>query len=80
MGERRGVYRVLVAKPKVKNHLGDPGIDGRIILRLIIRKWVCVDGIELAWDRDRWWAPVNAVMNLLCSIKCGEFLELLKTG
>jgi len=33
MGERRGLYRVLVGKPEGKNHLGDPGIDGRIILR-----------------------------------------------
>ena len=38
-GERRGVYRVLVGKPKGKNHLGDPDVDGRIILRLIFRKW-----------------------------------------
>ena len=37
MGEWRGVYRVLVGKPEVKNHLGDPGVDGRIILRWIFR-------------------------------------------
>jgi len=36
--------------------LGDPGVDGKIILRLIFRKWdVGVwTGIELAQDRDRW--------------------------
>jgi hypothetical protein len=22
-----------------RNHLGDPGVDGRMILRLIFRKW-----------------------------------------
>jgi len=38
MGERRGVYRVLVAKFEGKSHLRDPGIDGRIILRWIFRK------------------------------------------
>jgi hypothetical protein len=32
-GKRRCVYRVLVEKPEEKNHLGDPGVDGRIILR-----------------------------------------------
>jgi len=37
-GVRRGVCRVLVGKPERKNHLGDPGIDGRIILRWILRK------------------------------------------
>ena len=31
-GGRRGIYRVLMGKPEGKNHLGDPGIDGRIIL------------------------------------------------
>jgi hypothetical protein len=38
MGERRGVYRVLAGKPEERNHLGDAGVDGRIILRWIFRK------------------------------------------
>jgi hypothetical protein len=38
MGERRGVYSVVVGKPEGKNHLEDPGVDGRIILRSIFRK------------------------------------------
>jgi hypothetical protein len=33
MGEKRGVNRVFVGKPEGKNHLGDPGLDGSIILR-----------------------------------------------
>ena len=36
MGERRGV---LVGKLEGKRPLGDPGVDGRIILRWIFRKW-----------------------------------------
>ena len=39
MGERRRICRVLVGKPEGKNHLKDPGVDGRIILKLIFRKW-----------------------------------------
>jgi len=38
MGDRRGVYRVLVGKPEGKNHLGDPDVDGRVMLRWIFRK------------------------------------------
>jgi hypothetical protein len=40
MGEERGVYRVVVGKPEGQGPLGrDPGVDGRIILRWIFRKW-----------------------------------------
>jgi hypothetical protein len=39
IGEGRGMYRVLVGNPERKNHWGDPGVDGRIILRRIFRKW-----------------------------------------
>jgi len=39
MGERRGVYMVLVGKPEGKNHSKDPGLDGITILRWIFRKW-----------------------------------------
>jgi hypothetical protein len=47
------------------DHLEDPGIDGRIILKLIFKKWDGgMDWIELSQDRDMWRAVVNAVMNL----------------
>ena len=50
------------------DHLGDPRVDERIILRWIFRKWDvgcgCMDWIELARDRDRWQELENAVMNL----------------
>jgi hypothetical protein len=47
------------------DYLGDPGVDGRIILNWIFKKWDGgMDWIELAQDRDRWRALVNAVMNL----------------
>jgi len=36
MDERRGVYRDLVRE---RDYLGDPGIDGRIILRWIFGRW-----------------------------------------
>jgi len=48
-----------------KDHLGDPGVDGRIILRWSFRKWSVggMDWIELAQDRDKWRAFVKAVIN-----------------
>jgi hypothetical protein len=39
MDEERWVYRVLLGKPEGKNHLGDQGVDERIILRWIFKKW-----------------------------------------
>jgi len=39
-----------------------------------------MDWIELAYDKERWRALVNAVMNLWGYIKCGEFLDWLRTG
>jgi hypothetical protein len=45
-----------------RDHLGDPGVNGRIILRWIFGKWDV--GIELAQDRDRWRAFVNVVINV----------------
>jgi hypothetical protein len=49
-----------------RDRLKIPGVDGRIILRYIFRKWDVrgMDWIDLAQDREMWRALVNAVMNL----------------
>jgi hypothetical protein len=47
--------------PRKRDHLEDPDLDGRIILRWIFRKW---DVIAWTQDRDRWRALVIAVMNI----------------
>jgi hypothetical protein len=41
------LHRVLVGKPEAKRPLGDPDVDGRIILRWIFRKW---EGVETEWS------------------------------
>jgi hypothetical protein len=47
-------------------HLGDPGVNWRIILRWIFSKWDVggMDWIYRAEDRDRWRTLMNGVMNL----------------
>ena len=45
-----------------RDHLEDKGLDGRIILKWNFRRGV--DWIDLAQDRDRWRALVNAVRNI----------------
>jgi hypothetical protein len=65
MEERRSVHRVLVEKPEGKRPLGRPSRrweDNKMDLQEVGR-WG-TDWIELAQDRDRWWALVNAVMKL----------------
>jgi len=37
-----------VEKPEGKNHLEDPGVDRKIILRWIFRMWVMGDGLDRA--------------------------------
>ena len=39
MGARRGVCRVLWGNLRERDSFEDPGVDGRIILRWILRKW-----------------------------------------
>jgi hypothetical protein len=66
IGDRRGMYRVLVGKPEGKRPLERPGRRWEDNIKVDLQEVGCrgMDWNELAWDRDRWWALVNAVMNL----------------
>jgi len=66
MGERRGVYRVLVGKPVGKRPLGRPRRRWEDNIKMNPQEVGCggMGWMELAQDRDRWRAFVTAVMNL----------------
>jgi len=65
IGERRGVYRVLVGKPEGKRPLGRPR-RGEEDIKMNIQEVGCrvMDWNEMTQDTDRWRAPMNTVMNL----------------
>jgi hypothetical protein len=51
-----------LVNPRKRNNLEDPGVDGRIIIRWIFRKWDgSMDLIDLAQDKNSWRALINAV-------------------
>jgi hypothetical protein len=65
MGEKRGAYRILVGRPEGRRSLGRPRHRWEDNIKMDLQDvgW-CVDWIELAQDKDRWRALVNAVMNV----------------
>jgi hypothetical protein len=66
MVERRGVYRVLMGESEGKRSLGRPRRRWEDNIKMDLQEVGCggMGWIHLVQDRDRWWALVNAVMNL----------------
>jgi hypothetical protein len=66
IGEERGAYRILVGRPKGRRPLGRPRRRWKDHIKMGIREVGCgsMNWIDLAQNRDRWPALVNAVMNL----------------
>jgi hypothetical protein len=76
MEDRRGVNRILVGKPEGKRPIGIPRHRGEDNIKMDLQEVGCgvTDWIELAQDRDRWQALVNAVMNLQVPQNARKFL------
>jgi hypothetical protein len=66
MGEDRSVHRVLVRRPKGKRPLGRPRHRWEDSIKMDLQEigGGRVDWIDLAQDRDRWWALVGTVRDL----------------
>jgi hypothetical protein len=65
MGEKRDAYRILVGRPGGRRPLGRHRRRWEDNIKMDLEEvgWG-MDWIDLAQDRDRWRALVNAVMNL----------------
>jgi len=66
MGERRGVYRVLVGKSEGKKQIGRPRCRWKDNIKMDLQEVRCggMDWNDLAQDRDRWRALLNLVRNV----------------
>jgi hypothetical protein len=63
--QKRNTYRLLVGKSKEKRPSGRRHRwADNIKMDLRERGWGGMDWISLATDKNKWWAPLNAVMNL----------------
>ena len=80
MGDGRGMYRVLVGKPKGQRPLGRPRCRWEDNIKMDLQEVGCggMDWIELAQDRGRWSALVNVTMNLWVPQNVGNFLASCK--
>jgi hypothetical protein len=66
MGDRIGVYRILVGRPEGKRQIGRPRRRWEDNIEIDVKEvgWRGMDWIDLAEDRERWLALVNVAMNL----------------
>ena len=78
MGEGRGVYTVLVGKPEGKRPLGRSRRRWEDNIKMDLQEVGGMNWIELAQDRDRWRALVNAAMKLRVPWNVGNFLTCCK--
>jgi hypothetical protein len=72
MGDRTGAYSALMEK----DHFQDLGLDGRIILKFISRKWMERSGLDCSGSgQGQVAATCECGYEPSGSIKCGELID-----
>jgi predicted small integral membrane protein len=77
MNSKINVYRVLMGKSEGKTPLKRFKHRWEDNIKMDLRQigWCVVDWINLAQDRNQWWALVNTVINLRDSLHFGNFFS-----
>ena len=74
MGERRGVYRVLVGKPEGRRTLGKPKYRWESIIKMYLQEMGRgMEWFDLHMNKHRCRTVVNGVMNFLVSQNTENF-------
>jgi len=75
-GDRRRAGKVLVGRPDGNRTFGKPVRRWEDNSKMDLQDvgWESMDWIDLAQNRDRWWALVNAVMSSRVPLKVEYFL------
>jgi len=72
MGERRGLYKFLVEKPKRKKRLGKPRHRWEDNIKMDLQEVDVGAWIGLIWQVA---GTCECGNELWCSVKCGEFID-----
>jgi hypothetical protein len=74
MGQKRGEYKVLVGKPEGKRPPARHKRGWEDNIKMDLQEVGCggINWIELAQDRNSWWALVDAVRNLQVPLNTGN--------
>jgi hypothetical protein len=76
MEAKRNAYKNVEGKPERKKPLGRPRRMWEDNIQMDLRDYDGYYGvIDLAQDRDKWWAVVNTVMNFRVPYNVDKFLS-----